>query len=135
VPFLLSYILRYVSFTEVGSVYRVTFREPIHLCTSVIEEGDDGEGASSETPSQKMRSKIFKYFHCRVLHQRIVYYESIKRELKIKPIYECRCRCDERLQTKRFTRLAHKIFSTLPTVPGRTYFLFLFFKSFSFVGS
>jgi hypothetical protein len=34
-----------------------------------------------------------------------VYYESIKRELKIKPIYECRC--DGRLQTKRFTRLAH----------------------------
>jgi hypothetical protein len=33
----------------------------------------------------------------------VVYYESIKRELKIKPIYECRC--DERLQTKtkRFT--------------------------------
>ena len=27
----------------------------------------------------------------------VVYYESIKRELKIKPIYECRC--DERLQT------------------------------------
>ena len=27
-----------------------------------------------------------------------VYYESIKRELKIKPIYECRC--DERLKTK-----------------------------------
>ncbi len=37
----------------------------------------------------------------------IVYYESIKRELKIKPIYECRC--DERLQTKtkRFTRLSY----------------------------
>jgi hypothetical protein len=36
-----------------------------------------------------------------------VYYESIKRELKIKPIYECRC--DERLQTKtnRFTRLSY----------------------------
>ncbi len=35
---------------------------------------------------------------------RVVYYESINRELKIKPIYECRC--DERLQTKtkRFTR-------------------------------
>jgi hypothetical protein len=31
-------------------------------------------------------------------------YESIKRELKIKPIYECRC--DGRLQTKRFTRLS-----------------------------
>ena len=37
----------------------------------------------------------------------VVYYESIKRELKIKPIYECRC--DERLQTKtkRFTRLSY----------------------------
>ena len=35
----------------------------------------------------------------------IVYYESIKREPKIKSIYECRC--DERLQTKskEFTRL------------------------------
>jgi hypothetical protein len=32
-------------------------------------------------------------------------YESIKRELKIQPIYECRC--NERLQTKRFTLLAH----------------------------
>ncbi len=37
----------------------------------------------------------------------MVYYESIKRELKIKPIYECRC--DERLQTKTksFTRLSY----------------------------
>ena len=37
----------------------------------------------------------------------VVYYESIKRELKINPIYECRC--DERLQTKtkEFTRLGH----------------------------
>jgi hypothetical protein len=34
-----------------------------------------------------------------------VYYESMKRKLKIKPIYECRC--NRRLQTKRFTRLAH----------------------------
>jgi hypothetical protein len=34
-----------------------------------------------------------------------VYYESIKRELKIRPIYECRC--DESLKTKvkEFTRL------------------------------
>ena len=31
--------------------------------------------------------------------------ESMKRKLKIKPIYECRC--DGRLQTKRFTRLSH----------------------------
>ena len=36
-----------------------------------------------------------------------VYYESIKRELKIRSIYECRC--DERLQTKtkEFTRLTY----------------------------
>ena len=36
----------------------------------------------------------------------VVYYESLKRELKTKPIYEFRC--DERLQTKseEFTRLA-----------------------------
>ena len=38
-----------------------------------------------------------------------VYYESIKRELKIRGIYECRC--DERLQTKtkRFTRLPYTV--------------------------
>jgi hypothetical protein len=37
----------------------------------------------------------------------VVYYESIKRELKIRGIYECRC--DERLQTKtkEFKRLAY----------------------------
>jgi len=37
----------------------------------------------------------------------VVYYESIKRELKIRPI--CECRCDERLQTttKEFTRLTY----------------------------
>jgi hypothetical protein len=36
-----------------------------------------------------------------------VYYESMKRELKIRPIHECRC--DERLQTKtkEFTRLTY----------------------------
>ena len=28
----------------------------------------------------------------------VVYYESIKRELKIRPIFECRC--DDRLKTK-----------------------------------
>jgi hypothetical protein len=37
----------------------------------------------------------------------VVYYESIKRELKIRCIYECRC--DERLQskTKEFTLLTY----------------------------
>ncbi len=36
-----------------------------------------------------------------------VYYESMKRELKTRPIYECRC--DERLKTKaeESTRLAY----------------------------
>ena len=35
-----------------------------------------------------------------------IYYESMKRKLKpIKPIYECRC--NGRLQTKRFTLLTH----------------------------
>jgi len=38
---------------------------------------------------------------------RIVYYESIKREIQIRPIYECRC--DESLKTKakEFTRLPY----------------------------
>jgi hypothetical protein len=35
----------------------------------------------------------------------LVYYESMKRKLKIKPIYECRC--NARIQTKRFTLLSH----------------------------
>jgi hypothetical protein len=37
----------------------------------------------------------------------VVYYESIKRELKTRPIYECRC--DERLKPKgeESTRLAY----------------------------
>jgi hypothetical protein len=36
-----------------------------------------------------------------------VYYESMKGNLKIKPIYECRC--NGRLQTKRFMRLGHYV--------------------------
>ena len=46
-----------------------------------------------------LRPKSFSCFLC------VVYYESMKRKLKIKPIYECRC--NGRLQTKRFTRLSH----------------------------
>ncbi len=44
-----------------------------------------------------------------ILGVSLVYYESIKRDLEIKPIHECRC--DERLQTKtkRFTRLAYTL--------------------------
>jgi hypothetical protein len=42
-----------------------------------------------------------------IQREAFVYYEYIKRELKIRCIYECRC--DERLQTKtkEFTRLTH----------------------------
>jgi hypothetical protein len=42
---LLSYTLRYVSFGEVGSVWRVAWREPMYLCTCVSEEVGDREGA------------------------------------------------------------------------------------------
>jgi hypothetical protein len=35
----------------------------------------------------------------------VVYYESMKRKIKIKPIYECWC--NGRLQTKRFTHLSY----------------------------
>ena len=42
VSFLLSWILRDVSFAEVGSVCRVALREPMHLYTCVSEEGGDG---------------------------------------------------------------------------------------------
>jgi hypothetical protein len=39
----------------------------------------------------------------------LIYYEWMKRELKIRPIYECRC--DERLNTKvgESTGLAHNL--------------------------
>jgi hypothetical protein len=50
-PSLMSYTLRYVSFTEIDIIFRVALREPMHLFTSVSEEGDDGEDVSSETPS------------------------------------------------------------------------------------
>ncbi len=45
--------------------------------------------------------------HCSRGSEIVVYYESIKREIKIRCIYECRC--DERLQTKtkEFTRLSY----------------------------
>ncbi len=49
-PPLLSYTLRYVSLAELGHVCQFGFREPIHLCACVSEEGEDGEGAGSESP-------------------------------------------------------------------------------------
>ena len=43
-PSLLSYTLRYVSLTELGTMCRVGLREPMHLCACVNEEGGDREG-------------------------------------------------------------------------------------------
>ena len=50
-PSLMSYILRYISLAELGTLCRVGLRDPMHLCTCVSEDGGDGEGAGSETPS------------------------------------------------------------------------------------
>jgi hypothetical protein len=44
-------MLEYISFSELVILDRVGFRDPIHLCTCVIEEGGDGEDTVSETPS------------------------------------------------------------------------------------
>jgi hypothetical protein len=41
---LLSYTLRYVSLTELGTLCRVGLRDPMHLCTYVSEEGGWGRG-------------------------------------------------------------------------------------------
>ena len=48
-PSLLSYTLRYVSLTKLGTLCHVGLREPIHLCTSVSKEGGDGEGVVCQT--------------------------------------------------------------------------------------
>ncbi len=61
---LLSYTLRYVSFTVVVSVCRVALREPMDLCTFVNEEGDgfryrfSSEGASWNLVFDKMSVSV-----------------------------------------------------------------------------
>jgi hypothetical protein len=51
------------------------------------------------------RRQVGEHSRFNILAKRtVVYYESMKRNL-LKPIYECWC--NGRLQTKRFTRLAH----------------------------
>ena len=54
----------------------------------------------------------------------VVYFESINREVEIKPVYECRC--DERLKTKaeEFTRLTYTRWDhiVLETTPERFVF-------------
>jgi hypothetical protein len=68
------------------------------LCVCVSEEGGDGEGTVSEATS--LLSSTLRYVSLSELKREVgvVYYESIQRDLQIKPIYECRC--DERLKTK-----------------------------------
>ncbi len=50
-PSLLSYTLRYVSLTELGTLYQFGFRVPMYLCECVSEEGGDVDGVGSEVSS------------------------------------------------------------------------------------
>ena len=62
----------------------------MHLCTCVSEEGGDGESAGSEALS--LLSYTLRFVSLAGLGKSInklieaVYYETIKRELKIRPI-------------------------------------------------
>jgi hypothetical protein len=42
---LLPYTLRYVCLAELGTLCQFGFREPMHLCACVSEEGGVGEGS------------------------------------------------------------------------------------------
>jgi hypothetical protein len=42
-PSLLAYTLRHVSLAELGNVWKVGWREPIHLCTCVRHQMYSGE--------------------------------------------------------------------------------------------
>ena len=54
---LLSYTLRYVSLTELGTLLcQFGLREPMHLYACVSEEGGNGEGA--DIPFQSFPTKI-----------------------------------------------------------------------------
>jgi hypothetical protein len=78
----MSYILRYVSFAEVGRICRAVFREPMNLCTYVSEEGDDGEATCSETPS--LLSYILRY-------DSFVEVDRICRAVLREPMHLCTC--------------------------------------------
>ncbi len=87
-----------VDFTKISAPDGLKYR----LLTDSIGSGSNrpaDEPICSNSPS---RRTALENIHSDV----VVYYESIKRELKTKPIYECRC--DERLKTRveESTRLA-----------------------------
>ncbi len=105
--------------TEVLSVFGETERSvrlrlsgPIYLCSSG-RMTDGGSAWTHPCPSVLfLMILLHRIKKARVrgemsLSLLFVYYESIKREPKIRGIYECRC--DERLQTKtkKFTRLPY----------------------------
>ncbi len=50
-PSLLSYTLKCVSLTELGTLCQFRLRVPMYLCAYVREEGGDGEGVGSEVSS------------------------------------------------------------------------------------
>ena len=45
------WVTRYVSLAELGHVCQFGFRQPMHLCACVSEEGVDWEGPDSESSS------------------------------------------------------------------------------------
>ena len=82
------------------------------LRLGVVKTHSDVNSWPSRSPSSEhpllscLRSHFFENCRKWLYHTHwVVYYESMKRNLKIKPIYECQC--NGRLQTKRFTRLSH----------------------------
>jgi hypothetical protein len=79
--------------------YKLKLRDQVYVSLiHWVGRGTENDGSIVHKMSVENRM----YF----MNRGFVYYESIKRELKIKPIHECRC--DDRLQTKtkRFTRLS-----------------------------
>ena len=81
----------------------------VTLCFGIFFEGALYNNAEWVARVKEMEAKVAtaeaesKKENIKIVEKIVVYYESIKRELKIKPIYECRCA--GRLQTKRFTRV------------------------------
>jgi hypothetical protein len=113
-PSLLSYTRRYVSLAEVGRVFRFTLREPMHLCTSVSEEGDDGEAARSETPS------LLSYTLTYVSFTEVV---RVCRVALREPMHLCTCMSEE--GSSSFNKTTHFLFLFfLPFLGGRSELFF-----------
>ena len=94
-PFLLMNLLYNNVKSKVNLVYRVLPRtiEQLQTFQPHVQPSGRGDTKDQVECSLLVDSRVF------------VYYESMKRKIKIKSIYECRC--NGRLQTKRFTHLTH----------------------------